>query len=240
MTELCIVKSTTQQCKSLFCIHSKRSAQALCFYTRPLRKWETKLLVLSSSHLFVLLKSNTNLGKFMYAVNKNLPSEYKKKQYKPLCYFSQVPTETKSTWKSIQVCVDFIRLFVCLDSVEYMRSVERLQCVLSKSSCIKQRFDLFLSITAVKDKMMQENLTLVVSWNVGENQVMQWAGVDCKPLGSHTQTVRCRINNFLRILWPFNFFNVSNYYYSHSIIYKCSVNFTSKCAEKKPQIWVRW
>jgi len=52
---------------------------------------------------------------------------------------------------------------VCLDSVEYMRHVERLQCVLSKSSCIQQRFDLFLLITAVMDKTMQENLTLVVS-----------------------------------------------------------------------------
>lgn len=105
-------------------------------------------------------------------------------------------------WKSIQVCVDFIQLFVCLDSVECMRSVEHLQCVLSESSYIKQRFDLFLLITAVKDKRMQENLTLVVSWNVGENQVMQWAGVDCKPLGWHTETVRGSINNSL---WPFNF-----------------------------------
>lgn len=52
---------------------------------------------------------------------------------------------------------------MCPDSVEYMRLVERLQCVLSKSSCIKQRFDLFLLITAVMDKRMQENLTLVVS-----------------------------------------------------------------------------
>lgn len=129
---------------------------------------------------------------------------------------------------------------ICVSGQCWVYEKRRAFAMCAKSSCIKQRFDLFLSITAVKDKMMQENLTLVVSWNVGENQVMQWAGVDCKPLGSHTQTVRCSINNFLRILWPFNFFNVSNYYYSHSIIYKCSVNFTSKCAEKKPQIWVRW
>lgn len=120
-----------------------------------------------------------------------------------------------------------------------MRHVERLQRVLFKSSCIKQRFDLFLLITAVMDKTMQENLTLVVSWNVGENQVMQWAGVDCKPLGSHTERVRCSINNFLRIFWLFIFISTSNYY-SHSIICKCSVYFILKCADKKPQIWVPW
>lgn len=70
LTQLCIVKSTIQQCKSLFYICSKRSAQALCFYTHTLWKRKTKLVVLTSSHLFVLLKSNTNLGKFMYAVTK--------------------------------------------------------------------------------------------------------------------------------------------------------------------------
>lgn len=52
---------------------------------------------------------------------------------------------------------------MCLDSVEYERRAESLQCVLSKFLCIKQRFDLFLLITAVMDKTMQENLTLVVS-----------------------------------------------------------------------------
>lgn len=112
--------------------------------------------------------------------------------------------------------------------------------VLSKSSCIKQRFDLFLLITVVKDKRMQENLTLVVSWNVGENQVVQWAGVDCKPLGSPTETVRSSINNSSRILWPFSFLMFLIVFYSHSIISKCSVIFTSKCAEKKLQIWVCW
>jgi len=140
-------------------------------------------------------------------------------------------------WKRIQVCVDFIPLVVCLDSVEYERHEESLQCVSIMSFCIKQRFDLFLLITAVMDKTMQENLTLVVSWNVGENQVMQWAGVDCKPLGSHTERVRCSINNFLRLFWHFFFFNVSNYH-SHAIICKCSFNSTFKCAEKKIQTWV--
>lgn len=52
---------------------------------------------------------------------------------------------------------------MCLDSVEYERHEESLQCVSFMSFCIKQRFDLFLLITAVMDKTMQENLTLVVS-----------------------------------------------------------------------------
>lgn len=206
-----------EQCKSLFYIHSKRSAQALCFYMHTLWKWKTKLVVLSSPHLFVLLKCNTNLGKFMYAGTK-------------ICHWSITTSNTNfcvifhKCLRKHNPCekeckfVLIVYHYLCLDSVEYTL-VERLQCVLSMSSCIKQRFDLFLLITAVKDKKMQENLTLVVSWNVGENQVMQWAGVDCKPLGWHTERVRCSINNSLNFFWPFICFNVSNYY-SHSIIFK--------------------
>lgn len=174
---------TTQQRKSLVYIHSKRSAQALCFYTHPLWKWKTKLVVLTSSHLFVLLKSNKNLGKFMYAVAK-------------ICHQSITPSNTNlcvifhNCLRKHNLCekeykfVLIIYHYLCVWRVlSIWDMVECLQWVLSKSSCIKQRFDLFLLITAVKDKRMQENLTLVVSWNVGENQVMQWAGVDCKPLG---------------------------------------------------------
>lgn len=224
----------------IFVLHSQQKiSTSLCFYTHTLRKWKTKVIVLTSSHLFVLLKSNTNLGKFMYAVTKICHQSIITSNTNLCVIFHKCLRKHNFMWKRIQVCVDFIPLFVCLDSVKYERHVERLQCVLSKSSCIKQRFDFFLLITAVMDKTMQENLTLVVSWNVGENQVMQWAGVDCKPLGSHTERVRCCINNFLRIFWPFFFFSVSNYY-SHSIICKCSVNCTFNCAEKKPQIWVHW
>lgn len=45
----------------------------------------------------------------------------------------------------------------------------------------------FFLITVVKDKKMQENLTLVVSWNVGENQ---WRDQVCTRNGeAHTSKV---------------------------------------------------
>lgn len=76
------------------------------------------------------------------------------------------------------VCVDSV--LACWYKIAYTVYLECLGGNCCVCACIKPRSAFLLLMTVEKVKRMQENLTLVVSWSVGENQVMQWGFVAWK------------------------------------------------------------
>lgn len=64
---------------------------------------------------------------------------------------------------------------------------------------IKPSFAFLLLMTVEKAKRMQGNLTLVVSWNVGENQVMEQGAVAWESLSYPFRGVKCKGDVFQRL-----------------------------------------
>lgn len=153
-----MVKASPSNANLWFVFTARDQHQPFVLSTTEMK---TKLVVLSSSHLFVVLKSNTKLGKFMYSITKICHQRIRRSNTN-LCVIFHKCLQKQNPCEKAYKFVLILQLFVCLDSVECMRGVEDLQCVLSLPVLNKDLI-FFLLITAVKDKRMQENLTLVVS-----------------------------------------------------------------------------
>lgn len=64
---------------------------------------------------------------------------------------------------------------------------------------LKPGFAFLLLMTVEKVKRMQGNLTLVVSWNVGENPVMEWGALAWKSFRYPLRGVKFKVDVFQRI-----------------------------------------
>lgn len=115
--------------------------------------------------------------------------------------FPQVHTpklKMSLVWKE-RVCVDLVPWLVCWYEMAYTLYVECLGETVCICLRIKPRFAFLLLMTVEKVKRMQGNLTLVVSWNVGENPAMEWGVVAWKSFRHPLREVKFKVDVFQRI-----------------------------------------
>lgn len=162
---------------------------------------KTKYFVLFGLRAFVLLRFNTNPSRFIYAIYKNVSSEVV--EWHKLLVFSfpqvHIPKILNVTFvKRNSLC--WISPMTCVLIQNCIYVICRVfGGILCMCLSIKPRFAFLLLMTVEKVKRMQGNLTLVVSWNVGENQVMEWGAVAWKSFRCPLREVKFKVDVFQRI-----------------------------------------
>lgn len=171
----------------------------VCFQIPQLAK--TKYFVLFGFIAFVLLHFNTNRSRFIYAIDKtvSLHVYFSTSYILPKVFNVTCVKRNSLCWFSPRMCV------LVQNCIYFICRVfgGKLLCMCLST---KPRFAFLSLMTVEKVKRMQGNLTLVVSWNVGENQVMEWGAMAWKFLDTHSEKSSLKQMCFKGFLISYNVF----------------------------------